>query len=117
MPIPRGQLVSLTNMPTPYRIHFYNALAHALHAHDVPLQVLFMSQTEPGRHWQLTGKDWPFAHSFLPGIHPMAFGRQFHLNPTALVKLMQSPPAWLLLSGSWYLPTVVLSSWLTRLTR
>lgn len=117
MPTPRGQLVSLTNMPTPYRIHFYNALAHALHAHDVPLQVLFMSQTEPGRHWQLTGEDWPFAHSFLPGIHPMAFGRQFHLNPTALVKLMQSPPAWLLLSGSWYLPTVVLSSWLTRLTK
>lgn len=117
MPNPRRQLVSLTNMPTPYRIHFYNALALALHEHNVALQVLFMSRTEAGRHWHLTREDWSFAHCFPSGIHPMIFGRQFHLNPTSLVKLVQSPPAWLLLSGSWYLPTVFLSSWLAKFTK
>ncbi len=113
----RRRLVSLTNIPTPYRIHFYNALARTLHRHGVALQVLFMSKTESGRHWQLTGENWFFDHGFLPGLHPIALDRQFHLNPTSLTKLALSPPAWLLLSGSWYIPTVFLSSWLTKLTR
>ena len=113
----RRRLVSLTNMPTPYRIHFYNALARALHGRGAVLQVLFMSKTEPGRHWQLTRENWFFDHDFLPGLHPVALDRQFHLNPTSLTRLALSPPAWLLLSGSWYMPTVFLSSWLTKLTR
>jgi glycosyltransferase involved in cell wall biosynthesis len=65
----------------------------------------------------LRGENWFFDYGFLPGIHPVALDRQFHLNPTSLAKLALSPPAWLLLSGSWYMPTVYLSSWLSKLTR
>jgi glycosyltransferase involved in cell wall biosynthesis len=110
-------LVSLTNIPTPYRIHFYEALACSLETVGVSFTVIFMATTEPGRHWVFDAREWSFEYRFPPGLHPVVGGHMLHLNPGGLIELVIRPPTWLILSGSWYFPTVFLSSWLAKLAR
>jgi glycosyltransferase involved in cell wall biosynthesis len=110
------QLVSVTNIPTPYRIHFYAALGRALHDRGVALKVVFLARTEPGRNWTLDTSDWSIEYQFPPGIQPTIGDYRFYLNPALLMKLLFRPPTWLLLSGSWYFPTVQLAALGAKLT-
>jgi glycosyltransferase involved in cell wall biosynthesis len=104
------RLVSLTNIPTPYRVHFYNALAPALAAQGVALEVMFMAETEPGRRWTFDERTFAFEHWTGAGWHPMVGGRLLHFNPTLVGDLAAHPPGWLLISGSWFLPTAALAT-------
>lgn len=107
------RFVSLTNIPTPYRVHFYNALAPALVARGVRLEVMFMAETEPGRQWMFDGNSFGFDRRAGAGWHPIVRGRLMHFNPGLIGALAVRPPDWLMLSGSWFLPTVVLSAGLS----
>lgn len=109
------RLVSLTNIPTPYRVHCYNAIASLLAANDAELEVFFMAETEPGRHWTFNREDWEFEYRFAPGLHPALSQRVFHFNPGFVADLTLRPPTWLLMSGSWFLPTVALSLVLSKI--
>lgn len=115
--MPRRRLISLTNIPTPYRVHFYSALHKGLLERDIHLEVFFMARTEPGRQWRFDVSQFDFPFRIGRGVHPLVGGRQFHFNPSLLASLLISPPDWLLLSGSWYFPTVALSSLISRTTR
>lgn len=97
--------VSLTNIPTPYRLHFYKALTQALSTEKIELQVWFMTDTEPGRQWVLDPDTFEFKYRFSAGLHPLIRHRLFHFNPFYFYFLLANPPQWLLLSGSWYFPT------------
>lgn len=108
------RLVSLTNIPTPYRIHFYDSLASLLAAHGIHLEVFFMAETEPGRHWTFNREEWQFKSRFAAGFHPAVAQRIFHFNPAHIWDLAARPPTWLLMSGSWFLPTVALSLLLSK---
>jgi glycosyltransferase involved in cell wall biosynthesis len=108
------RLVSLTNIPTPYRVYFYNRLSQQAEARAIALDVVFMASSEPGRHWALDKDSWAFRYSFPRGLHPMVGNRLFHFNPSVLYTLATKPPEWLLLSGSWFLPTVQLATLISK---
>ncbi|MEJ5223384.1 MAG: glycosyltransferase family 4 protein [Anaerolineales bacterium] len=99
-------LVSLTNIPTPYRTHLYNALAAAMRERDLDLHVVYMAETEPGRYWTFDKDASHYRYTFLPGWHILLRGYEFHINPTFLPLMWKNPPRWLLVSGSWFFPTV-----------
>lgn len=108
-------LVSLTNIPTPYRVHFYNSLGPLLATRGIHLEVLFMAETEPGRHWTFDREDWRFHYRFAPGLHPVLSQRIFHFNPAYLWDFAARPPDWLLISGGWFLPTAVMGALIGKL--
>lgn len=105
MSVNQQLFVSLTNIPTPYRLHFYKALSKAFDEQNIELQVWFMADTEPGRYWELHSESFEFVHRFASGLHPLIRDRIFHFNPSFLYSLFNNPPKWLLLSGSWFFPT------------
>lgn len=107
--------ISLTNIPTPYRLHLYKVLSQAMKARGIELQVWFMAETEPGRYWILDPRSFEFEHRFSPGLHPLVRERIFHFNPSFLYSLLKNPPKWLLLSGSWYFPTFLGALLIARL--
>lgn len=107
-------LVSITNIPTPYRVHFYQQLYQKLSEVGISLDVMFMAHTELGRYWEFKQDLWEFSYQFVPGVHPEIGGRVFHMNPGCLFPLWRNPPDWLLLSGSWFLPTVQLTTLLAK---
>jgi glycosyltransferase involved in cell wall biosynthesis len=110
-------LVILTNIPTPYRVHFNNSLAAALCTREVSMEVVFMAHTEPGHHWRFDQRTWRFDYTFLPGWHPLVGGRIFHFNPSYVLDLITHPPDWMLAAGSWFLPTVLAANAIARLTK
>jgi glycosyltransferase involved in cell wall biosynthesis len=108
------ELRSLTNIPTPYRIHFYEILAQKLSERDIRLVVDFMAHTEIGRHWTFQAEAWRFSYCFWSGLHPVIRGRVFHFNPGFSLDIMRHSPRWLLMAGSWFLPTVFLAAQVAR---
>lgn len=108
MPTTQNTLVSLTNIPTPYRTHFYNKLAHTLKRKNVDLHVIYMAKTEAGRHWYFDEAECDYQYDFLVGSHLQLNKYIFHFNPSFVTKMWKWPPRWLLVSGSWFLPTVQL---------
>lgn len=68
-----------------------------------------MALTEPGRHWTFDRNEWRFQYRFAGGLHPVLSQRIFHLNPAYVLDFAARPPDWLLMSGSWFLPTVAMS--------
>ena len=107
--------VSVTNIPTPYRLHFYKVFSQVLRDKNIELQVWFMAKTEPGRYWQLNPRSFEFKYRFSSGFHPLIHERIFHFNPNLLFSLLKKPPKWLLLSGSWYFPTFICALLIARL--
>ncbi len=101
-------LVSLTNIPTPYRTHLYNALFQSMRAAGLNLHVLYMAHTEPGRQWTFEKDRNAYPYTFMPSWTFRAGRREFYLNPAFVRIMRQQPPRWLLVSGSWFFPTVQL---------
>ena len=102
-------LVVLTNIPTPYRTAFFDALAEeAAHA-GKRFHVLYCAKTEPGRHWPYDPIKMKHAHTVLRGFHPSLTGIQAHLNPGVLAELNLLKPDTLLLAGSWNTPTMLIA--------
>lgn len=109
--------ISLTNIPSPYRAHFYSSLEGTLRTKGISLQVIFMARTEPGRHWIIEPAAMKFDYEVVNGFHPTIGNRNFHFNPMILGRLVSNPPDWLLVSGSWFLPTVQMASLIASLSK
>ncbi len=101
-------LVVLTNIPTPYRTAFFDALAAAACA-GKRFHVLYCAKTEPGRHWPYEPAKMKHAHTVLRGFHPSLTGIHAHLNPGVLAELNLLKPDMLLLAGSWNTPTMLIA--------
>jgi glycosyltransferase involved in cell wall biosynthesis len=74
-----------------------------------------MAHVEPGRTWRFDYDTWKFDYRFVPGWHPTIRGRVFHLNPCCLPDLSLHPPDWMLVAGSWFLPTVWFATAIAKL--
>ncbi len=102
-------LVVLTNIPTPYRTAFFDALAEAAACAGKRFHVLYCAKTEPGRHWPYDPAKMKHAHTVLRGFHPSLTGIHAHLNPGVLAELNLLKPDTLLLAGSWNTPTMLIA--------
>lgn len=102
-------LVVLTNIPTPYRTAFFDALAEAAACAGKRFHVLYCAKTEPGRHWPYDASKMRHAHTVLRGFHPSLTGIHAHLNPGVLAELNLLKPDTLLLAGSWNTPTMLIA--------
>jgi glycosyltransferase involved in cell wall biosynthesis len=102
-------LVVLTNIPTPYRTAFFDALAEAAACAGKRFHVLYCAKTEPGRHWPYEPAKMKYAHTVLRGFHPSLTGIHAHLNPGVLAELNLLKPDTLLIAGSWNTPTMLIA--------
>jgi glycosyltransferase involved in cell wall biosynthesis len=102
-------LVVLTNIPTPYRTAFFDALAEAAARAGKRFHVLYCAKTEPGRHWPYEPAKIRHAHTVLRGFHPSCLGVHAHLNPGVLAELNLLKPDTLILAGSWNTPTMLIA--------
>jgi len=102
-------LVVLTNIPTPYRTAFFDALAEAAACAGKRFHVLYCAKTEPGRHWPYDPSKMKHAHMVLRGFHPSLTGIHAHLNPGVLAELNLLKPDTLILAGSWNTPTMLVA--------
>jgi glycosyltransferase involved in cell wall biosynthesis len=102
-------LVVLTNIPTPYRTAFFDALAEEAARAGKRFHVLYCAKTEPGRHWPYEPAKMKHAHTVLRGFHPSLTGIHAHLNPGVLAELNLLKPDTLLMAGSWNTPTMLIA--------
>ena len=102
-------LVVLTNIPTPYRTAFFDALAEEGARAGRRVHVLYCAKTEPGRHWPYEPAKMRHAHTVLRGFHPSLAGVHAHLNPGVLAELNLLKPDTLLIAGAWNTPTMLVA--------
>jgi glycosyltransferase involved in cell wall biosynthesis len=102
-------LVVLTNIPTPYRTAFFDALAEEAARAGKRFHVLYCAKTEPGRHWPYDPSKMKHAHTVLRGFHPSLTGIRAHLNPGVLAELNLLKPDTLIIAGSWNTPTMLVA--------
>ena len=102
-------LVILTNIPTPYRTAFFDALAEEAARAGKRFHVLYCAKTEPGRHWPYDASKMKHAHTVLRGFHPSLTGIHAHLNPGVLAELNLLKPDTLLIAGAWNTPTMLIA--------
>ncbi len=102
-------LVVLTNIPTPYRTAFFDALAEESARAGRCFHVLYCAKTEPGRHWPYDASKMKHAHTVLRGFHPSLAGIHAHLNPGVLAELNLLKPDTLIIAGSWNTPTMLVA--------
>lgn len=102
-------LVVLTNIPTPYRTAFFDALAEEAARAGRRFHVLYCAKTEPGRHWPYDASKMRHAHTVLRGFHPSLTGIHAHLNPGVLAELNLLKPDTLILAGAWNTPTMLIA--------
>ena len=102
-------LVILTNIPTPYRTAFFDALAEEAARAGKRFHVLYCAKTEPGRHWPYDPSKMRHAHTVLRGFHRSLTGIHAHLNPGVLAELNLLKPDTLLVAGSWNTPTMLIA--------
>lgn len=69
------RVVLLTEIPAPYRIPLFNALAER-----VDLRVVFLRERNPDRPFDLHRKELRFSWTMVPGVDFTAFGRWIVLN-------------------------------------
>jgi glycosyltransferase involved in cell wall biosynthesis len=102
-------LVVLTNIPTPYRTAFFDALAEEAARAGRRFHVLYCAKTEPGRHWPYDASKIRHAHTVLRGFHPSLAGVHAHLNPGVLAELNLLKPDTLIIAGAWNTPTMLVA--------
>ena len=111
----RPRLVVVTNIPSPYRLYEFAVLYNELAAREIDFEAVFLAVTERGRHWQFDISQCNFPHQIVSSRSFHIQGKPFMTNPRVTWTQWQKPPTWLWLGGSWYFPTIVTLSWLSRL--
>lgn len=104
------RLVIVTNVPTPYRIAFFNILADELKHVECDVHVVYCAEREPHRRWKLELESQRYPWIILKGIHPRIGPTIAHLNPAIISTVMRLRPRWVLLAGSWNTPTIILAN-------
>ena len=47
------RILHITNIPTPYRVNFFNNLNKVLSSKGIELYVIYCSYSEPNRNWEI----------------------------------------------------------------
>jgi glycosyltransferase involved in cell wall biosynthesis len=88
------KLALVTEIPAPFRIPLWNALADR-----VELRVLLLSERDPRRAYDLHEDEWRFDSRVLPGQSLLARGRWLIFNRRLCAELRQFGPDALLIGG------------------
>ena len=103
------KILVVTNIPTPYRIAFFNVLNNKLKEVSGELKVLYCANNEPDRHWEIDLKEQDFEYKILNGQHLNIKGLYLHFNYDVLKETKSFHPDYILYAGSWNMPTVMFS--------
>jgi glycosyltransferase involved in cell wall biosynthesis len=94
------RIVFLSEIPTPYRVPFFERLAARA---DLDVTVLYCARSEPDRPWQFGERVGDFSHEFLPGTAlPIRTRRNtfvYEINPTIVSRLRALQPDLLIIGG------------------
>ena len=104
-------LIVLTNIPTPYRTAFFDAVAAEAAKLGRGFHVLYCATSEPGRHWPYEPAAMRHPHTVLAGWHPRLAGTSAHVNLGVLAALRDLRPTTLLVAGAWNTPTMLMAAW------
>lgn len=99
------RLVLLTNILTPFRIHFYDLLYEECQRQDVEFSVLVMAAREPGRVWEYEAFKRQYT-TLLKGILVRKFNIDwiFNTNVASILRALQ--PDIVVCAGSYLNPSV-----------
>lgn len=99
----------VTNIPTPYRIYFFQHLHRELKERNVNFHVSFMARTERGRNWRYeTGADLCFPYTIHKGIHPRIWNVAFHFNPGIALRAASGQDDICIVAGGWLMPSALI---------
>jgi len=70
------KVVVVTNIPNPYRVPFFNAVAQILAESGLTLHVIFAARTYPRRMFKLDEKELRFSHEFLQSRYKLSLDGQ-----------------------------------------
>ena len=101
------RLALLTEIPAPYRIPLFNALAERL-----DLRVLFLRRRQPGRRYRLHEEEIRFDWSVLPGFRVGSGSRWLLVNAGAGFAVHKADAV---LVGGWNQPAFWEAAWSARL--
>lgn len=102
-------IVILTNIPTPYRTEFFNALSDVCNEYGERLHVIYCATTEDRREWPFRPELMTHDYTVLPGIHLKVHDYEFHINVRVLNEIMRLGPKYVLCAGAWNMPTLLLA--------
>lgn len=71
----KPRVVWWSNMPTPYFINRFNAIAQR---DNLDFEAWFNVEREPDRSWELNADAWKFKSRYI-GKYPLPFGREMHI--------------------------------------
>ena len=101
------QLVVVNNIPTPYRVHLFTALDDACRRRGIGFEAWFMAASEPGRYWRFDPELFGFESRRFAGLHPRVGPGVLHANPAMVPALLKRRPDWLVVAGSWAMPSTL----------
>jgi glycosyltransferase involved in cell wall biosynthesis len=109
-----ADILIVTNVPTPYRVHLFNEMSAELERAGLALEVCFMA----GKHRRHTlHLDLPaqrFRNRVFAGLQLYIGGRPFHLNLGLVAHVLRSKPS-VLMIGGWCDVTTALLFWIVPL--
>lgn len=96
------KLLVVTNIPTPYRIAFFNVLNRALKNASGELKVLYCANNEPDRHWKIDLNEQNFEYKILKGFHLNIKNLYLHFNLSVIKETKSSiqPIFYMLVHGT-----------------
>jgi len=94
-------LVLITNIPTPYRVPFFNQLSKVLRAQNVALEIVFAAESYARRNWKISHDEFNFSYRFLDSRQlDINSGESAAFNYAGLGSALASlSPDWIVSSG------------------
>jgi glycosyltransferase involved in cell wall biosynthesis len=90
------------NIPSPYRLHLFEVIGRVLRGRGYRLHVDFMARGYRDRpHWAVESSAIPFAHTFWHDVGPRVRGKDWHLNPGLIARLVGKPSDVVMVGGPW----------------
>lgn len=84
------KVLYITNIPTPYRRYRFNLLEAELNQRGHDLEVFFMAETEPGRHWVAKECMEGFSGTIFRDFNFLNGKPIGHFNPGLIFKMLKS---------------------------
>src|SRR4051794_22997696 len=89
---PGRRLVCVTNIPTPYRVHLFNALSEELARRSIDFSVEFLAARSASRSWSVDLSRARFDYAVAGGWHARFRGYAFDINLSVIRSQVRQPP-------------------------
>jgi glycosyltransferase involved in cell wall biosynthesis len=100
----------VTNIPTPYRTAFFDAVAEVSRSRGAGFKVFYCATAEKNRNWPFEPARFRHPFEILPGLHVTLGGADHHLNPSVITRLAAWRPSAVVCAGAWHMAATVLAA-------